>query len=63
MGDPAAGCGKLLSFLVEVNLLPSLGAVNGTDTEDISAFKLRRGHFPRTPFLGTRMVKLAMQKS
>jgi hypothetical protein len=51
MGDPAPGCGMLLSFLVEVNLLPSLGAVNGADTVDISAFKLRRAHIPITPRL------------
>jgi hypothetical protein len=29
---PALECGVLLSSLFEVNLLPSLGAVNGTDT-------------------------------
>ncbi len=51
-GDPAPGCGVFLSFLFEVNLLPFLGAVNGTDTVDISAFKLRRAHIPITPFIG-----------
>ena len=38
--------GMFLSFLFEVNLLPSLGPVNGSDTVDISAFKLRRAHIP-----------------
>jgi len=41
----------LQSFLVEVNLLPSSGGVNETDTEDISAFNLRSAHIPIIPFL------------
>jgi hypothetical protein len=37
-GTRLRGSGVLLSFLVDVNLLPSLGAVSRTDTVDSSAF-------------------------
>jgi hypothetical protein len=50
MGWSGPGVGVFLSFLVEVNLLPFLGAVNGTDIVEISAFKLRRAHIPVTAF-------------
>jgi hypothetical protein len=43
----------LLSFLVDVNLLPSLGAVNRSDTVDIAAFK---GRFPAWILLERRAV-------
>jgi hypothetical protein len=43
----------LLSFPVQIKLLPSLGAVNGMETVDISVFKLRCAHIQTRPFLRT----------
>jgi len=43
----------LLSFLVDVNLLPYLGPVNCSDTVDIWAFK---GRFPAWILLERRAV-------
>jgi hypothetical protein len=40
------GVGCCFRYLVDVNLLPFLGAVNGTETVDISVFKLGSAHIP-----------------
>ena len=42
----------LLSFLFEVNLLPSLGAINGTDTVDISGSNCDGPTFRERRFTG-----------
>jgi hypothetical protein len=52
----------LLSFLVGAKLLRPFGAVNGTDTVDVSAFELECAHLPRIAIwcaYGSSLVSLS----